>query len=346
MEGTYLQGGKRLPIFAGTSFNFGQYPYEATGEIKPIQWTVWALSPRQKIAILISKNIIDAKPFHSEFKGVSWNESYLFHWLNDEFLNNAFSAAEQTVIVRTTQRNVQVAIPTMLDLRNMFSTDKEQTCHPTPYATKRGVWTDQDTGCGPWWVNQTGNGYAVAVNPQGACDETKGIAVDYDDIGVRPMIVLSYEPVEDEVNQQFGSFGYVELPALKQFRVRCFLTCTEGERLTAIRVAAPDEVSARHVALNSLKRQGYPNAMIPPEHPSPLKIVEEIGESVKKDKYSVLCIDYSDGMTMISFEVDARDPEEAKKLALDAVRKSGHPKAEIAPELNNPLAPPVVMKLS
>lgn len=71
-----------------------------------------------------------------------------------------------------------------------------------------------------------------------------------------------------------------EIPpvTVKRYRVRCFLTCTEGESLSAVRVVAPDEASARRVALNLLREKGYPKAMIPPDVPGIFKMVEEINE--------------------------------------------------------------------
>lgn len=71
-----------------------------------------------------------------------------------------------------------------------------------------------------------------------------------------------------------------EIPsvAVKQYRVRCFLTCTEGESLSAVKVVAPDEASAKRVALNLLREKGYPKAMIPPDVPGMFKMVEEINE--------------------------------------------------------------------
>lgn len=72
-----------------------------------------------------------------------------------------------------------------------------------------------------------------------------------------------------------------EIPSVtvKQYRVRCYLTRTEGEGLSSVKVAAPDKDAARRVALNFLREKGYPNALIPPDIPGmPLKMVEEINE--------------------------------------------------------------------
>lgn len=66
-------------------------------------------------------------------------------------------------------------------------------------------------------------------------------------------------------------------PPMKLYRVLCFLTRTEGESLSRVKVRAPDEASARQVALNLLRKEGYPRAWIPMDVGG-FKMVEEITE--------------------------------------------------------------------
>jgi len=208
-QGKVSGGAKnRLPIFAGTFFEFGRWPYEEDGDIKPIRWKVFALLQRQNLAILVSENIIDAKPFNSSFEDITWHTSTVGKWLNTTFLNQAFTRDEQSVMINPFENDDsfwRVFLPTSADLQNMFPEIEQRLCNVTPYARRNGVWTDAMTGCGPWWLqNVIGGRYATAVKPDGQCEVGTGIAVDYGDIGVRPIIVLSYTPV----GQGDGEFGY------------------------------------------------------------------------------------------------------------------------------------------
>lgn len=68
-------------------------------------------------------------------------------------------------------------------------------------------------------------------------------------------------------------------PPMKRYRVRCFLTRTEGEGLSSLKITASDEAAAKRIALDFLRKKGYPNALIPDDIPGlPIKIVEEINE--------------------------------------------------------------------
>lgn len=205
---------KFLPIFAGTTFEFGRYPYEASGELKPIKWKVWALSPKQRLAILISEYILDAKPFNDESAPVSWEDSSLCHWMNKVFFWGAFSASEQKVMLNpfsVSDKSLRVFLPDRTDAYTIFQTDESRACKVTPYAKKNGVWANSETGTGPWWLNQTFKEYAMVIDPDGVCEERKYTAMDYADIGVRPLIALSYVPDEEELDETYGCMGYVKL---------------------------------------------------------------------------------------------------------------------------------------
>lgn len=88
---------------------FGQYPQNGyTGEIvKPIKWRVLSVSGND--AFLIADRIIDCNYFNYLTEDNSWEctweTSYMRNWLNDDFLNTAFSSSEQDAIKTTTVIN-------------------------------------------------------------------------------------------------------------------------------------------------------------------------------------------------------------------------------------------------
>ncbi len=87
-------------ITAGTTVSFGNYPQE-TDAPAPLQWRVLEVDRTNQKVLLLSKFVIDAKPYNTEKKSVTWENCSLRGWLNGDFRNAAFSAEEQQQIVTT-----------------------------------------------------------------------------------------------------------------------------------------------------------------------------------------------------------------------------------------------------
>lgn len=83
----------------GDIITFGKYPQTADGSVLPIEWQV--LDVKDRKALVISKYGLDAKPYHSELIDVTWETCTLREWLNNDFLNTAFSENEQHAILLT-----------------------------------------------------------------------------------------------------------------------------------------------------------------------------------------------------------------------------------------------------
>ena len=66
---------------------------------EPIEWLV--LDVQDGRALLISKYGLDAKPYNKELTDTTWERSSLRIWLNDYFLNKAFTISERDVILLT-----------------------------------------------------------------------------------------------------------------------------------------------------------------------------------------------------------------------------------------------------
>lgn len=83
----------------GNYVTFGTYPQTALGNDQtPIEWLVLARDGRQ--ALLISRYGLDAKPYNTKLSSTTWGKCTLRTWLNDTFLNKAFSSTEQTAILQ------------------------------------------------------------------------------------------------------------------------------------------------------------------------------------------------------------------------------------------------------
>lgn len=64
----------------------------------PLEWEVLKYSDDAKSALVISKNIITEGKFAEKAKKYSWEKSDIRKWLNEDFLNTAFTKEEQALI--------------------------------------------------------------------------------------------------------------------------------------------------------------------------------------------------------------------------------------------------------
>ena len=91
---------------------FGEYLQEDTNnddivdekdEKQPIKWRVLSIDGND--AFLISDKILDRHEYNECISDVFWENCSLRKWLNEDFLNNAFSENEQNAIIETTISN-------------------------------------------------------------------------------------------------------------------------------------------------------------------------------------------------------------------------------------------------
>ena len=167
---------------------------------EPIKWRV--LSVHGKDAFLLADQNLDAKLYNEKDTSVTWATCTLRTWLNDTFLNTAFTSAEQADIKNTTVVNddnpysggeggvnttdkvyllsIAEASNTGYGFNGEFRTDSEtREAKNTVYAKERGAYTSTSTeveGNGWWWLRSPG-GYS-------------GPSVDYD-VAVRPALHLN-----------------------------------------------------------------------------------------------------------------------------------------------------------
>ncbi|MCR4640940.1 MAG: serine/threonine protein kinase [Lachnospiraceae bacterium] len=84
---------------------FGAYEQdgdESNGP-EPIEWEV--LEENENGTFLVSRYVLDAQPYNTEQTNVTWESCTLRGWLNNEFLNHAFTQTEQGLINTTNVAN-------------------------------------------------------------------------------------------------------------------------------------------------------------------------------------------------------------------------------------------------
>lgn len=91
----------------GEIISFGMYPQRADGtDETPIKWRVLHNSGGE--LFVLSEYILDCRryhndcePYNSEHADIAWSDCDLRKWLNGEFYNTAFSAAEKNLVKTT-----------------------------------------------------------------------------------------------------------------------------------------------------------------------------------------------------------------------------------------------------
>ena len=167
------------------TIEFGHYLQEDTNgdgkvdekdEKQPIKWQI--LSKNGNDLFLLADKALDCKVYNETSTGVTWETCTLRTWLNDDFLNTAFSEAEQKGITTTNVVNADNPEYTtnggnntqdkifLLSLDEVANTsygfrsdrgyyDQARICEATSYAKKQGAFTnDEDSSW--WWLRSPG----------------------------------------------------------------------------------------------------------------------------------------------------------------------------------------------
>lgn len=160
----------------GSICKFGSYWQngETSNGKKPIEWII--LDTKGTSILLISKYALDSQAFDSSYSNFKWEGCSLRKWLNETFLNNAFSTEEQKQIKNTTvsndnnqyintwsynNTNDKVFLLSILEVNNYFRSDYARKCAPTDYAIAQGASTSSSITVGGrstccWWLRSPG----------------------------------------------------------------------------------------------------------------------------------------------------------------------------------------------
>ncbi len=211
----------------GSIVTFGTYPQTASGTDKtPIEWLVLDYDAATNRALIISRYGLDAKLYNTESIEITWEKCTLRTWLNNDFLNAAFTAQEQKGIVLTTVDNStsqgysgystnggnntqdRVFLLSYAEANKYFDVqdysvngsrnNKKSRVAPTAYAIEQGAYTfsrnetADGTAAGWWWLRSPGyrQDSAAQVNDDGS------LYFSYFDIvhtAVRPALWINLE---------------------------------------------------------------------------------------------------------------------------------------------------------
>ncbi|MBQ4396372.1 MAG: toll/interleukin-1 receptor domain-containing protein [Clostridia bacterium] len=198
-------------VSVGDHFTFGNYPQGANGEVQPIEWRV--LDVQGGKALVISEKLLDCVQYNESYTNVTWETCTLRKWMNDDFLNKAFTSNEQAEIATVTKYTPnnssygtsggnttqdKIFALSIDEAGKYFGNNDDRRAAPTEYAIKNGAWTSDiyslSTGekAGWWWLRSPGNNYssAASVNHSGGINRL-GLSVGFSKVAVRPAFWLN-----------------------------------------------------------------------------------------------------------------------------------------------------------
>ena len=207
----------------GSCVSFGSYEQdnnESNGK-EDIEWLV--LEKKDDQILLVSKYALDCQPFDNLLDysndnsifgpSVYWEDCSLRKWLNNTFINDAFSLEEQNCIINTkveassnskfkTFAGVstvdKIFLFSIWEVKKYFESNEAKKCRATDFAIARGAFNKE--GFCWWWLRTPGrtNSFAAAVDEVGSGVgygiNTVGFSVDDDRVAVRPAMWINIEP--------------------------------------------------------------------------------------------------------------------------------------------------------
>lgn len=176
--------------------SLGQYMGE------PIEWLV--LHEKNRKLLLVSKYTLMYKAYNETYTDVTWESCSLRSWLNDSFLNVAFSPEEQSMILAkktpagenpnyttmpgNTTRD-KVFLLSIAEVKQYFLTDQTRKCRLVDSMVYSS--NNNKSNCS-WWLRSPGDrqSYAACISEVGYISSA-GNRVDNSTVAVRPAIWIS-----------------------------------------------------------------------------------------------------------------------------------------------------------
>ena len=198
------------PMEVGGSITLGSYEQDndRSNGAEPIDWRILAIEDDR--ILVISEYGLDAKHYHESVKSVTWESCSLRKWLNEEFLETAFTPEEQNVILTVTTENEnnpgseteggnstrdRVFLLSLSEADRYFGSNESRQCRPTAYAETRELYVSSlapFAGNCSWWLRSPGKTqiYAAYVSSTGAAESDGAMAGSSND-AVRPALWIS-----------------------------------------------------------------------------------------------------------------------------------------------------------
>ena len=184
----------------GEYVSFGKYEQDnniSNGK-ETAEWLV--LDKQENKMFLISKYVLDQQPYNMTYTDVTWETCSLRQWLNDTFINNAFSSEEQEKIVETkvtadknpsfntnpgNSTQDKVFLISINELHKYLVDSEMLMGVPTEYAAAQGLNVHKNACAYGLRTPGKIQSYVALVDRGGNLDESgKGVLLNFE--GVRP----------------------------------------------------------------------------------------------------------------------------------------------------------------
>ena len=156
---------KQISLYKGyLKIVFGRYPQVPRSENADIEWLVLKYDGNH--VLLITKDALDCQKYSENNMETTWEACFLRKWLNDTFINNAFSAEEKNRILRVSvaaDKNHTLSATSVSDTIDKvflldsteanlyFNTNSARACQETEYCRAKGT-----SSPGRWWLRTPG----------------------------------------------------------------------------------------------------------------------------------------------------------------------------------------------
>lgn len=190
----------------GSYVSFGAYEQnnDLSDGAEDIEWLVLAKDGER--VLVVSKYALDCQPYNEKYAEVAWDNCSLRAWLNDAFLNSAFTGREQAMIpsvsvgldtdpiyvVPGRVTTDKIFLLSITEAREYFASDSARRCRGTAYCYERGA-VKHDNGNCWWWIRSQGNySYNGSFFRSDGSYFHYGQHVDYKLVAVRPAMWIDF----------------------------------------------------------------------------------------------------------------------------------------------------------
>lgn len=187
-------------LAVGDSVELGRYPLEKTEPQAAIKWRV--LKREGKKALLISEEVLEFVLYNEKWEAVTWETCTLRRWLNEDFLNGAFSAVERALIAQVVTSNPdnekyetsggadtrdRVFCLSLDEAKSLFETECDRRAKTTSWISEKPEYSD-------WWLRSPGaDQKSAAFVYNFGTVYADGLYADCDCVGVRPALWINLE---------------------------------------------------------------------------------------------------------------------------------------------------------
>ncbi len=169
-EGSILES-----VSVGDTVRFGEYYIDSKFKKQPLPWQV--LDIKDGLALVITKDCIDARSFDPRSMALTWRQSELRRWLNGEFADKAFGSRTSSIAevklspdtnsVFGTSGGIEskdkVFLLSLEEAQRYFPGNSSRTAKPATAAADKGLFIG-DNGAVWWWLRSPGKDQKYAAN--------------------------------------------------------------------------------------------------------------------------------------------------------------------------------------